>query len=156
MSRLRSRLQKNGFNLELLTGPLRGLFNGPPARRRWRGVASGRQMTQCAPALPDQQQPAGRRRFGRFLLGRLAHPKTCAKLPERREKGAWSWLVCLKGCSPLCCIALSLAVPIFAIEPRRRALARFRTIARELNNTRFGHGWSEGLAHGITQSIAAN
>ena len=28
MSRLRSRLQKNGFNLELLTGPLRGLFNG--------------------------------------------------------------------------------------------------------------------------------
>jgi hypothetical protein len=30
------------------------------------------------------------------------------------------------------------------------------TIARKLDNTRFGHGWSEGLAHGITQSSAAN
>ena len=35
-------------------------------------------------------------------------------------------------------------------------MARLRAIAREFDNTRFWHGWSEGLAHGITQSIAAN
>ena len=57
---------------------------------------------------------------------------------------------------PLCCIALSLTVSVFAIEPCRRALARLRAIARELDNTRFGHGWSEGLAHGITKSSGAN
>ena len=57
---------------------------------------------------------------------------------------------------PLRCIALGLTVPVFAIEPCRSALARLRTIARELDNTRFWHGWSEGLAHGITQSSAAN
>jgi len=49
-----------------------------------------------------------------------------------------------------------LAVPVFAIEPCRGALARLRAITRELDNTRFSHSWSEGLAHGITQSSAAN
>ena len=86
MSCRRSFPPKTGSDLELFTGPLRGLFNG----------------------------------------------------------------------SPLRCIALGLTVPVFAIEPCRSALARLRTITRELDNTRLWHGWSEGLAHGITQSSAAN
>jgi hypothetical protein len=49
-----------------------------------------------------------------------------------------------------------LTIPVFAIEPCRRALTRLRAIARELDNPRFGHGLSEGLTHGITQSSAAN